>query len=566
MTVLERDRARSALPFLVITQLMIVLDASTVNIALPSIGRDLGMSQAGLQWVINAYTLTFGGFLMLGGRMADLLGRRFVFVSGLCLFGLASLTAGLAPVAGVLIVARAVQGLAAAVSSAAALSIIVSLFPEGNDRNRALAMWGAVSGVGGAIGVIFGGVLTSGPGWSWIFYINVPIAVIVVMAVRGRVPGKRVEAPGRVDVTGAVTLTGGLTLLVYAIVSAKSGNPATILLALSLAVVLLVSFFVVEGKVREPLVPLSSFRNRNLSVASLVGLFAGAAPYAMFFLLSLDLQNVLGLTPLEAGFGFLPLSLVSMAGAAALAPLLMAKTSPRFTLVLSLCMLGSGLFLLSRLSVGDGFGATVPGQLVAGLGLGTTFVAVTTAAVKGLAEGQSGLASGLINTSQQLGGALGLGGLAALSGAYSAAQLAKPGVHEAMALSSGYQVAFRGAAALAVIGALIALLLPARAPLPAGDGPCDGIAELALGPELQRRQPGSRDHPLLDPQDLALGDAAAQRACQGRADSRAAAVHQPELGGPVERQPDGQSLHLRVGEEEEVPHANDAREPDAGTR
>jgi EmrB/QacA subfamily drug resistance transporter len=466
MMAVVRDRARSALPFLVITQLMVVLDASIVNIALPSMGRELGMDQTGLQWVVNAYTLTFGGFLMLGGRMADLLGRRLVFVSGLCLFGLASLAAGLAPVGGVLIAARAVQGLSAAVSSAAALSIIVSVFPEGKDRNRALSMWGAVSGVGGAIGVILGGVLTSGPGWSWIFYINIPIVVLVLVFIMGRVSGKRDEAPGRVDVAGSVTLTGGLTLLVYAIVSGQSGDPATVLVAFGLALVLLVSFFVIQRKVREPLVPLSSFRNRNLSVASVVGLFAGAAPYAMFFLLSLHLQNVAGLTPLQTGLGFLPLSLISMVGAAALAPLLMAKAGTRVTLVLSLCVLGAGLFLLSRLTADDGFGATVAGQLVAGVGLGATFVAVTTAAVTGLAESQSGLASGLINTSQQFGGALGLGALAALSGAYSATERAKPGASEVVALSSGYQVAFLGAAALAVVGALIALLLPARKPVP----------------------------------------------------------------------------------------------------
>nr|AAN01217.1 putative antibiotic antiporter [Lentzea aerocolonigenes]BAC10683.1 putative translocase protein [Lentzea aerocolonigenes]CAC93723.1 putative integral membrane transporter [Lentzea aerocolonigenes] len=468
MTADERDRARSALPFLVITQLMIVLDASIVNIALPSMGRELGMDQTGLQWVVNAYTLTFGGFLMLGGRMADLIGRRLVFVSGICLFGAASLAAALAPVAGVLVAARAVQGLSAAVASAAALSIIVATFPEGKGRNQALAMWGAVSGVGGAVGVLLGGVLTSGPGWPWIFYINVPIVVVVVLGVFRSVSGARGDTRGRLDVAGAVTLTGGLTLLVYAIVSGQSGDPVTILLALGLAVVLLVSFFLVQRKVREPLVPLSSFRNRNLSVASVVGLFAGAAPYAMFFLLSLHLQNVVGLTPLQTGLGFLPVSLISMVGAAALAPLAMARIGMRFTLLLSLGVLAVGLVLLSRLTEEDGFGATVAGQLVAGLGLGTTFVAVTTAAVAGLAENESGLASGLINTAQQLGGALGLGALAALSGAYSAAELAKePPVSEVAALSSGYQVAFLGAAVFAVAGALIALALPRRESVPA---------------------------------------------------------------------------------------------------
>nr|AHE14871.1 RebT-like transporter [uncultured bacterium] len=465
MAAVGQDRARSALPFLVITQLMIVLDASIVNIALPSMGRELHMDQTGLQWVVNAYTLAFGGFLMLGGRMADLLGRRRVFVSGLGLFGIASLGAGLAPVGEVLVAARALQGLSAAVVSAAALSIIVAVFPEGRDRNRALAMWGAVSGVGGAIGVLLGGVLTSGPGWSWIFYINVPIVVLVVVAVLGRISGARDEVRGRLDVVGAVTLTGGLTLLVYAIVSLRTDDVVAILVALGVTVALLVTFLVVQLKVREPLVPLSSFRNRNLSVAGVTGLFAGAAPYAMFFLLSLHLQTVVGLTPLRTGLAFLPVSLISMVGAAALAPLLMARIGQRVTLFLSLCVLGVGLFLLSRLTEGDGFGATVPGQLVAGLGLGTAFVAVTTAAVTGLAESESGLASGLINTSQQLGGALGLAALAALSEAYSARELAKPEATPVGALSSGYQVAFLGAAVLAFVGALIALALPARRPV-----------------------------------------------------------------------------------------------------
>ena len=465
MTAVERDRARSALPFLVVTQLMVVLDASTVNIALPSMGHDLGLDQTGLQWVVNAYTLTFGGFLMLGGRMADLLGRRLVFISGVCLFGIASLSAALAPVGGVLIAARAMQGLSAAVSSAAALSIIVAVFPEGKGRNQALALWGAVSGVGGAIGVLLGGLLTSGPGWSWIFYINIPIVAVVVFGVLTRVPSAGSNTRGRLDVAGAVTLTGGLTLLVYTIVSGQSGSLGRVLLSLGLALALLVSFFALQLKVREPLIPLSSLRNRNLSVGSLIGLFAGAAPYAMFFLLSLRLQNVAGLTALQTGLGFLPVSLISMVGAAALAPLLMAKIGPRVTLFLSLCVLGIGLVLLSRVTTEGGFGATVAGQLVAGVGLGTTFVAVTTAAVTGLAESQSGLASGLINTSQQLGGALGLGALAALAGAYSARELTRPGVSKVVALSSGYQVAFLGAAVFAFVGALIALALPLHKPV-----------------------------------------------------------------------------------------------------
>ena len=313
------ERRWWALALLCMTQFMVVLDASIVNIALPTIGREVGISQENLSWVVNAYVLTFGGFLLLGGRMADLLGRRRIFMAGLVIVAVASLFAGFAPNEGVLIAARAAQGLGAAIIAPSALSIVTTIFRDGSERNKALGAWGAVAGSGGAAGVLLGGVLTDGLGWEWVLWVNVPVALVVLALTPGLIPESRSESQTRTfDMAGAVTVTAGLSLLVYAIVDAESagwGSTKTIGL-LAAAVALLGIFTLIERRSEAPLVPFSIFRKRTLTGANAVGLMVGGSLFAMFFFITLYMQQVLGYSPIKAGLSYLPLSLAIIISAA----------------------------------------------------------------------------------------------------------------------------------------------------------------------------------------------------------------------------------------------------------
>jgi len=453
------------LALLAITQLVIILDASIVNVALPSIGRDLDMGERGLQWVVNAYVLSFGGFLLLGGRAADLFGRRRVFLSGLAVFVAASLAAGLSRSPEVLVAARALQGLGGAAVSPAALSIIATTF-EGEERNRALGVWGALGGVGGALGVLLGGLLTSGPGWPWIFLVNVPIGVAVLTAAPLAVPphAARHDAHGGFDLPGALAATAGLVALVYAVVGTASSGPgsARVLLPLLASAVLLAAFVLIERRTeavgRAPLVRLGIFRNRGVAAANLLALPVGSAPLAVFFLLSLYTQRGLGWSALGAGVAFLPLSLVLMA-AAGLASAVVGRFGVRGALVPGLLLLALGLFMLSRVPTEGAFvGDLLLPELVVAVGLGLSFVSLTVAAVSGVGSGEAGLASGLINTTLQVGGAVGLAALAAVAGITTAASLAS-GAAEAPALVAGYRAAFLFGAGVSLAGALLALAL-----------------------------------------------------------------------------------------------------------
>ena len=459
------ERRWWALALLCMTQFMVVLDASIVNIALPSIGREVGISQENLSWVVNGYVLTFGGFLLLGGRMADLLGRRRIFMAGLLIVAIASLLAGFAPNEGALIAARAGQGLGAAIIAPSALSIVTTIFRDGAERNKALGAWGAVAGSGGAAGVLLGGVLTDSLGWEWVLWVNVPVALVVLALTPGLIPESRSESQTRTfDLTGAVTVTAGLSLLVYAIVDAESagwGSSQTIGL-LAAAAALLAIFTAIELRSEAPLVPFSIFRKRTLTGANAVGLMLGGSLFAMFFFITLYMQQVLGYSPIKAGVSYLPLS-IAIILSAGLASQLVTRIGFKPVLAAGLVLVAAGLVWFSGVSVGGGFATDILGpSLLAAVGLGFAFVTTTIAAVSGIDDHEQGLASGLINTSQQIGGALGLAILATLANSRTDDVLAAAGGSPRAlpeALVEGFQSAFLGGALIAVIGLVLTLVL-----------------------------------------------------------------------------------------------------------
>jgi EmrB/QacA subfamily drug resistance transporter len=459
------ERRWWALALLCMTQFMVVLDASIVNIALPTIGREVGISQENLSWVVNAYVLTFGGFLLLGGRMADLLGRRRIFMAGLVIVAVASLFAGFAPNEGVLIAARAGQGLGAAIIAPSALSIVTTIFRDGSERNKALGAWGAVAGSGGAAGVLLGGVLTDSLGWEWVLWVNVPVALLVLALTPGLIPESRSESQTRTfDLAGAVTVTAGLSLLVYAIVDAESagwGSTKTIGL-LAAAVALLGVFTLIERRSEAPLVPFTIFRKRTLTGANVVGLMVGGSLFAMFFFLTLYMQQVLGYSPIKAGLSYLPLS-IGIIVSAAVASQLVTKIGFKPVLVVGMILIAAGLVWFSAISV-DGVLATdiLGPSLLAAVGLGFAYVTTTIAAVSGIEDSEQGLASGLINTSQQVGGALGLAILATVANSRTDDVLAAAGGNPRAlpdALVEGFQSAFLGGAVIAAIGLVLTLVL-----------------------------------------------------------------------------------------------------------
>ena len=456
-----REKRWLALVLLCSAQFVVVLDASIVNVALPSIGKALDFSQENLPWVVNAYVLTFGGFLLLGGRTADLLGRRRVFMAGLALVGIASLAAGFAATEGQLIAARAAQGLGAAIISPAALSIVTTTFSDGAERNRALGVWGAVAGSGGAAGVLLGGILTDGLGWEWVLWVNVPVSILVFALTPRLIAESRAEHETRAfDVAGAVTVTAALSILVYALVDATEagwGSTQTIgLIALSLA--LFAAFTAIELRARKPLVPFSIFRIRTLTGANVVGLLVGASLFSMFFFISLYMQQVLGYSAIHAGLSYLPLSLVIIASAG-IASQLVTKLGYKPVLATGLLFIFVGLLWFSRVSVGGGFTTDILGpSLFAAAGLGFAFVTTTIAAVSGVEEKEAGLASGLINTSQQIGGALGLAVLSTIAVSRTE-DLTTAGPPGADALTEGFQAAFLGGAGIALLGFILTLVL-----------------------------------------------------------------------------------------------------------
>lgn len=462
---LDTPRAKTlALLLLAMTQFMVVVDASIVNVALPSIGTALQFSQDDLSWVINSYTLVFGGCLLLGGRLADLLGRRRLFMTGLLVFSAASLAGGLAGSDTALIVARAFQGLGAALVSPAALSIVTTTFAEGAERNKALGVWGAVAGAGGAAGVLLGGVLTEFVGWEWVLWVNVPIGLAAVALAPRLLPESRDHHEVRsFDLPGAFAVTAGLAVVVFAIVDAERagwGSTQTVGL-LAAGIGLIAAFVVVELKARKPLVPLGTFRLRTLRGANVVGLLIGMSLFSMFYFVSLYLQQVLGFDALEAGLSYLPLS-VAIIVSAGVASQLVTRVGFKPVLVTGMLLVGAGLLWFSRVSPDGSYAADVLGpSLLAAVGLGCSFVPVTIAAVTGTRPDQAGLASGLINTSQQVGGALGVAILAAVASSVSGAidPRGRLSSDQLASLTDGFGTAFLVGAGFALLGALAAALL-----------------------------------------------------------------------------------------------------------
>src|SRR5215210_429162 len=403
------DRKWLALILLAAAQFVVVLDASIVNVALPSIGRDLEFSQENLSWVINAYTLVFGGFLLLGGRLADLLGRRRMFMIGLTVFSLASLAGGLSSSDGMLVVARAFQGLGAALVSPAALSIVTTTFAEGAERNRALGVWGAVAGAGGAAGVLLGGVLTEYFGWEWVLFVNVPIALFAAAMTSRVLPESRVTGVRHYDVAGAVSITAGISLLVYALVDAvNAGWTSSQTLGLgAIALALIAMFVAIELRTAHPLIPFAIFRKRTLTGANVVAVLVAMSLFSMFFFISLYMQQVLGYDALKAGVAYLPLA-VGIIVSAGVASQLVTRVGFKPVMVAGFVAVAGGLAWFAQVSPGGTYvGDVLFPSLLAAVGLGLVFVPLTIAAVAGVSAEESGLASGLINTSQQVGGALG---------------------------------------------------------------------------------------------------------------------------------------------------------------
>ncbi len=450
-----------ALAVLAMADFVVILDSSIVNVALPSIGRALSMSPGGLSWVVNAYVLTFGGLLLLGGRIADRFGRRRVFITSLAVFSAASLAGGLAVSGAALIAARTVQGLAAAALAPAALSLVTATFAEGAERNRAMGIWGSVAGSGAAVGVLLGGVLTTSLGWRWILFVNVPIGIVCAMTAPHLIAESRAPRDGRgFDLAGAVTVTAGLGGLVYGLVGASAAgwlSPRTVG-SLGLAVVLLGTFAAIERRASGPLVPLRIFRLRALRAANVIMLLTGAAVLSLFFVLSLYEQQVLRYSALQAGLSQLPLA-VTIIAAAGLASRLIARAGLRSALLAGLVLFAAGLAWLAQVTDASSFTDGILGpSLLVGAGLGLAFVSLTIGAVTGTAGREAGLASGLISSSQQVGGALGLAIAATIASAQTTRSLAS-GAAAAPALTAGFRLAFVAAAAFAAFGAVFALLL-----------------------------------------------------------------------------------------------------------
>jgi EmrB/QacA subfamily drug resistance transporter len=456
------ERRWTALILLCVAQFVVVLDASIVNVALPSIGKGLRFSEQNLAWVVNAYVIAFGGFLLLGGRAADLLGRRRVFMAGLLVVAVASLAAGFAANQGQLIAARAAQGLGAAIISPSALSIVTTLFGDGAERNKALGAWGAVAGSAGAAGVLLGGILTEGLGWEWVLWVNVPVSLVALALTPGLIPESRSESATRhFDAAGAMSVTLGLSVLAYGLLDASSAGwgSTKIISLLALSVVLIGAFIAIELRSRAPLVPFRIFGLRTLTGANVVGVLLGASLFSMFFFISLYMQQVLRYSPIHAGLSYLPLA-VTIIVAAGVGGQLVTRFGFKPMLAAGMLFVAAGLLWFSRVSVGGGFTTDILGpSLLAAIGLGFGFVTSTIAAVSGVKEREQGLASGLINTSQQIGGALGLAVLSTIATTRTHDVMASGGSSLPRALTDGFQDAFLGGAVIAALGFVATLIL-----------------------------------------------------------------------------------------------------------
>ena len=451
-----------ALIVLCLGDLMIVLDSTIVNVALPSIRTDLGFSQTSLAWVVNAYLLTFGGFLLLGGRLGDLFGHRRLFLAGTMLFTLASLGCGLARSQALLVGARAVQGLGGAILSAVALSLIMSLFTEPSERARAMGVFGFVSAGGGSIGVLLGGVLTNALDWHWIFLVNLPIGIAVCGCSLRLLPAAhRSVDTGHLDVAGSITVTAALLLAVYAIVNGNqagwtSGQTLGLLAA---AGALLACFLGIEARVQAPLIPLGLVRQRNVATANVAGVLWAAAMFAWFFLSALYLQLVLGYSPLQVGLAFLPANLIMGAFSLGLSARVVMRFGIKRPLALGLLLAAAGLALFARAPIDGHFVADVlPSMVLLGCGAGIAFNPMLLAAMSDVAPADAGLASGVVNTSFMMGGALGLAVLASLAASHTSSLLAS-GEARLAALNGGYHVAFLVGALFAVAAAVLSVAL-----------------------------------------------------------------------------------------------------------
>ena len=461
----QDSRRWVALALIVVAQFMVVLDIAIVNVALPSIRTDLHFSQEGLQWVITAYSILFGGVLLLGGRLADLLGRRRLFMAGLALFTVSSLLDGLAWSEGSLIGFRALQGLGAAMLSPAALSILTTTFREGRERNLALGIWGAASGSGGAAGVLLGGALTSALSWSWIFFINVPVGVAVIALSPWLLRESRADLRHRhFHVAGAATITGGLMLLVYALTRATQHGWATgqTIGLLAASVALIGAFFVVEQRSQAPLLPLRIFRLRTLTASNVSGLLMGSAIFAQFFLLTLYMQEVLHYSALKTGVAYIGLTLTIIAFSA-VAQALVTRIGVRPVLSAGLALSTVALVLFARLPVdGHYFTDLFPAFIISGLGLALAFVPMSIGALTGVRQADAGIASGLINTTQQIGGAIGVALATTIATTFTTRYVdahAGTNAFSGAALTDGFQMAFYVLAALAGLGAVLAALM-----------------------------------------------------------------------------------------------------------
>jgi EmrB/QacA subfamily drug resistance transporter len=471
---IAKSSPRKVNPWLVLViacmaQFMVVLDITVVNIALPSMQRGLHFSPANLQWIVNGYTLVFGGFLLLGGRAADLFGRKRLFLIGVGVFTIASMLNGLAQSSGMLIVGRGLQGLGGALVSPAALSIVTTTFTDGEQRTKALGVWSAIAAGGSAVGLLVGGALTDLASWRWVFFVNLPVGIITFVLALRFVAESRVNLARRsLDLAGAFTVTSGLVILVYAIVKAQSfgwGSARTLGLG-AVAVALLAAFVAIESRSKAPLMRLSIFRVRSLAVADTVLLLLASGMFGMFFFASLYIQQILGYSPLKAGLAFLPVTAVIMIGAG-LAQQLIRRFGVRNVGAFGIALASVGLLVLTQLPVhGSYAGDVLPGLLPLGLGLGLAFVPITLLGTSGVREQDNGLASGLFNTAQQVGGSLGLAVLSTLAASQAARVLHGSGLAAIQtARVSGYHVAFLAAAIMLASGSVLLVVALRRSHL-----------------------------------------------------------------------------------------------------
>lgn len=462
---IAQERKGLILALVCLAQFMVVLDVSIANVALPSIRDELHLSTSGLQWVINAYTLTFAGLLLLGGRAADLFGQKRIFILGISLFGLASLVAGLATSEGVIIAARAFQGIGGAVLSPATLTILTTTFPEGRERARAMGMWGALAGAGGAAGALLGGILTDVLDWRWTFFINVPIAVVGALLAIRLLKARNERHASSLDGLGAFLVTAGLISLVYAIVQTEQyGWLVGRTVGTAIAAAVLIAWFVFhESKVaKQPLMPMSLWRYPSLAVANVAMLFLAMGMFAMWFLLTMGMQNVMGYSPLQAGFAFLPMTLAIVVGAQ-VSSRVMHITGPKTLLIIGPAISALGLLWLAQLHSDSSFAPVILfGGILSTLGMGLSMTPMMTLAMAGVQRHEAGLASGLINTSRQVGGSIGLAALSTLAASQTAGATT---MSQGAALMHGYGAGLLAGAGLVLMaGVIMALFIPRSKP------------------------------------------------------------------------------------------------------